>query len=86
MPTKSRHKATKEAEHFAKKTKREAYFFDWSLGDEPRFQCFFESRHDSVLERIRRCREQRSLFAAEKGKKTELGGQSGCGEFETMLN
>ena len=37
-----------------RKTGREAYFCDWSPGDEPRFQCFFESRHGSMLDRIRR--------------------------------
>ena len=38
----------KKNEQFAKKTEREAYFCDRIPGDEPRFQCFFESRqlHD----------------------------------------
>ena len=40
-----------------KKTGREAYFCDWSPGNDPRFQCFFE-RHGSLFDRIRRRREQ----------------------------
>ena len=73
---KCRHKATKEVEgvtnlgrkmSIQSRKRREAYFCDWSPGDEPRFQCFFESRHGSMLERIRRRREQRSsLLEKEK--------------------
>ena len=61
---KSRRKAAKEEEeeinprrkkrHFAWKAERGAYFCDWSCGDEPRFQCFFERSHGSMLERIRK--------------------------------
>ena len=49
----------KKKEHFAMQAEREAFFCDWSLGDEPLFQGFFESGHASMLERIRRRRAQR---------------------------
>ena len=91
---KNRHKVTKEAEgetNFGRKTstlsrrQRDAYFCDWSLGDEPRFQCFFESRHDSMLERIRRRREQRCSLL-NKAKKLRLQRNQVCGQFEALLN
>ena len=66
----------KKNENFVTRTERETYFCDWSPGDEPRFQCFFETRHGSMLEGIRRRREQRCSLL-EKSKKTEVGAQSG---------
>ena len=48
----------KKNEQFPKKMVREAYFCDWSPGNEPRFQFFFE-RQGSVFDRIRRRGEQR---------------------------
>ena len=75
----------KKNEHFVKKTERDAYFCDWSPGDEPRFQCVFESRHGSMLERIRRRREQRCSLL-DKAKKLKLERSQVCGELDTMLN
>ena len=57
----NRHKATKEVDEetnlgrnmsILPRKRGEAYFCDWSSGDEPRFQCFFESRHGSMLDKI----------------------------------
>ena len=74
----------KKNEQFPKKSVREASFSDWSRGNEPRFQCFF-GRHGSLLDRIRRRREQHwSLL--EKAKKLRLERNRVCGESETMLN
>ena len=80
-----RNQPRKKNEHFAKKTDREAYFCVWSPGDEPQFQGFFESRHSSMLDRIRRRREQRCSLL-EKAKRLRLERNQVCGEFETMLN
>ena len=66
------------------KTEREACFCDWSPGNEARFQCFFE-RHGSLLDRIRRHREQRCSLL-EKARKLRLERNQIYGEFETMLN
>ena len=65
--------------------RREAYFCGWSPGDESRFQWSFESRHGSMLERIRRRREQRYSLL-DKPKKLGLERNQVCGEFETLLN
>ena len=74
----------KKNEQFPKKTVRETYFCDWSPGNEPRSQCFFE-RHGSLLDRIRRHREQRCSLL-EKARKLRLERNRVCGESETMLN
>ena len=57
---------------FPKKTVREAFFCDWSPGNEPRFQYLY-ARHGSLLDRNRR---PRTLFAAGKSKEVEAGTQS----------
>ena len=49
-------------------------------GDEPRFQCFFESRHGSRLERIRRRREQRCSLL-DNAKKLRLERDTGCAKM-----
>ena len=64
---------------------RDAYVCDKSTEDGPRFQCFFESRHGFMLERIRRRREQRCSLL-DKAKKLRLECNQVCGEFETTLN
>ena len=63
---------------------RDAYFRDWSPGNESRFQSFFE-RHGSLFDRIRRSREQ-SCSLLGKARKLRLERNRVCGEFETMLN
>ena len=47
---------------------RETHFCDWSPQYESRFLCFFENKHCSLLERIRKRREQRCSLL-EKAKK-----------------
>ena len=74
----------KKHEQFPKKTGREAYFCDWSPGNESRCQCFFE-KHNSLLDRgCRRCEQPCSKL--EKARKLRLERNRFCGEFETMLN
>ena len=80
-----RNRPWKKNKHLFKKTEIEAYFCEWSPGDEPRFQCFFESRHGSMLERIRRRREQ-SCSLLDEAKKLRLERNQVCGEFEIVLN
>ena len=74
----------KKNEQSSKKTGREACFCDWSPGNEPRFQRFFE-RHGSLFVRIRRRREQRCSLL-EKARKLRRERNRVCGEFETMLS
>ena len=56
-----------------------------ALGFVPRFQCFFESRHGSMLDRIRRRREQRCSLM-EQATRLRLERNQVCGEFEKMLS
>ena len=70
--------------NFPRKRGREAYFCDWSPGNESRCQCFFE-KHNSSLDRgCRRCEQPCSKL--EKARKLRLERNRVCGEFETMLN
>ena len=71
-------------QQFPEKTRREAYFCDWSPENEPRFQFFLE-RHGSLLDRIRKHREQRCSLL-EKARKLRMERNRVCGEFETMLD
>ena len=70
---------------FSKKTERETHFCDWSPQHESRFQCFFESKHCSLLDRIRKRREQRCPLL-EKAKKQKIERERAIGEYEAMLN
>ena len=88
-------KATKEVheegysarknEYFHKKTEREAHFCNWSPQHESRSLCVFESKHCSLLERIRKRREQRCSLL-EKAKKQRMERDRVIGEDEAMLN
>ena len=70
---------------FSKKTGRETHFCDWSPQQESRFLCFFESKHCSLLVRIRKRREQRCSLL-EKAKKQKIDRERAIGECEAMLN
>ena len=72
-------------EYFPKKTGRETHFCDWSPQQESRFLCFFESKHCSLLERIRKRREQRCSLL-EKAKRQKIERERAIGEYEAMLN
>ena len=50
---------------------RETHFCDWSPQQESRFLCFFESKQCSLLDRIRKRREQRCSML-EKAKKLKI--------------
>ena len=64
---------------------REPHFCDWSPQHESRFLCFFESKHWSLLDRIRTRREQRCSLL-EKAKKQKIERERAIGEYEAMLN
>ena len=64
---------------------RETHFCDWSPQHESRFLCFFESKHCSLLDRIRKRREQRCSLL-EKAKKQKIERERAIGEYEAMLN
>ena len=64
---------------------RETHFCDWSPQHESRFLCFFESKHCSLLDKIRKRREQRRSLL-EKAKKQRVEGERAIGEYEAMLN
>ena len=72
-------------EYFPKKTERETPFCDWSPQHESRFLCFFESKHCSLLGRIRKRQEQRCSLL-EKAKKQRIERERAIGEYEAMLN
>ena len=64
---------------------RETHFCDWSPQHESRFLCFFESKHCSLLDRIRKRREQRCSLL-EKAKKQKIERERAIGEYEAILN
>ena len=68
----------------SKENWKEAYFCDWSPGNEQRFLCFFE-RHGSLVDKIRKRRQHRCSLL-EIARKLRLERNRVCGEFETMLN
>ena len=67
--------SAKKNEYFPKKTMRETHFCDWSPQHESRFLCFFNSKHCSLLERIRK-----------RAKKQRMERERASGECEAMLN
>ena len=72
-------------EYLPKKTERETHFCDWSPQHESRFPCLFESKHCSLLDRIRKRREQRCSLL-EKAKTQRIERERAIGEYEAMLN
>ena len=85
-------KTTKEVDELAaqrRKTSifprklRETHFCDWSPQHESRFLCFFESKHCSLLARIRKLREQRCSLL-EKAKKQRMERERAIGEYEAI--
>ena len=73
-------------EYFSKRVEKEAHVCDWRSGYEPRsLGFFFESKHNSMLERVRRRREQRCSLL-EKARKLRIGRDRVNGECEVVLN
>ena len=64
---------------------RETRCSDCSTQHESRFLCFFESKHCSLLDRIRKRREQRRSLL-EKAMKQRIERERAIGEYEAMLN
>ena len=71
-------------EYFSKKTER-LTSVTGSPQHESRFLCFCESKHCSLLERLRKRREQRCSLL-EKAKKQRMERARAIGEYEAMLN
>ena len=77
--------SARKNEYFHKKTERETHFCDWSPQHELRFLCFFKSKHCSLLDRIRKRREQRRSLL-EKAKKQKIERERAIGEYGATPN
>ena len=77
--------SARKNEYFSQEKLRETHFCAWSPQRESRFLCFFESKHCSLLERIRKRRQQRCSLL-ENAKKQRMERERAIGEYEAMLN